>query len=464
MPGKAKMKLSKFKVMVVGDDNTQKIFSNTINKLGCRHFPVSISSEILTNIKKHNPHILFIDITSYKENSFQLIKKINTLNTGILLVMISSNNSFQIVVESIKAGAWDCIKKPITDEVLDVILKKASVTSRLFEQADNSKIIETTSEQNYIICNSKSMTKVWSEVNKIAATQANVLLSGESGVGKDVVARYIHSHSPRRSKPFVPVNCASLPEHLLGSELFGHEKGAFTGAISQKRGLFEFAHCGTIFLDEICEMSLAMQAELLRFLEDFKYRRLGSNELRHSDVRVISATNYPPMTAIEKNKLREDLYYRLGVVNIHIPPLRERRGEIPDLVNYFLEKVCRDNNMDCKKCNKSALEVLMNYNWPGNVRELKNVVQQAIYMTESSLITAADFPVELFKASKCAFHMSSNLEPFKVVKKQHVREFEKLYFQRLLSDTNGNMSRAANIAGISRKTIYSILKGIDLLT
>jgi transcriptional regulator with PAS, ATPase and Fis domain len=282
-------------------------------------------------------------------------------------------------------------------------------------------------------------------------------------LAKEVVARLIHAYSIRSQQAFVPVNCAALPENLLGSELFGHERGAFTGAISAKQGLFEFAHNGTIFLDEICEMSLGMQAELLRFLEDLNFRRVGGNKLRHADVRIISATNSSPQIAIEQKKLREDLYYRISVVNIHIPPLRARREDIPELIRYYLRKVCMENDIEIKEIKKDVFDVLLDYHWPGNVRELGNLVKKLVYLSRQSMIMLEDLPEDICKTATSADRSQKQLEPYKFEKEKHIREFETVYFQRILAESNGNLTRAAQMAKISRKTLYNILHKLNFL-
>jgi len=294
-----------------------------------------------------------------------------------------------------------------------------------------------------IIAKSSKMQRVIEVIKVVAKSNATVLITGESGTGKELVARAIHSQSHRRNKPFVAVSCAALPESLLESELFGHEKGSFTGAYAQKKGKFEFANGGTLFLDEVGEMSANIQVHLLRVLEEKEFTRVGGNESIKVDVRVISATNKDLRKAIEKQEFREDLYYRLNVVNIELPPLRERKEDIPLLAEYFLNKFTAENRKDVTKFSPEAMELVLDYDWPGNVRELENAIERAVILAKDSLIAVADLPQE-------------NLQPIGLASTgKNLKEVEKSHLLSVLRETGGNYSEAARILGISRMTLYN---------
>lgn len=307
-----------------------------------------------------------------------------------------------------------------------------------------------------IVGRSIPMRKVFEMIEKVAKTEANILILGESGTGKELVARSIHSHSNRRDKPFVPVDCGALPESLLESELFGYEKGAFTGALTQRPGIFEFANYGTLFFDEVSNFSLSLQAKLLRVLQERQFRRVGGRKLIGADIRIISASNQDLKKAVEEGKFREDLYYRLNVISIILPPLKERKGDIPLLAKYYLKKYSRLNHRTIKGISKDAMRFLEEYSWPGNVRELQNVIERAVSLTENEIIQPEDLPTSIRKNrtfSPIPGHFS-----FKETKRRWVDEFEKEYLKDLLKRTDGNITRAAKEAGLNRKTIYRLLK------
>ena len=294
------------------------------------------------------------------------------------------------------------------------------------------------------------MQQVIEVIKVVAKSNATVLITGESGTGKELVARAIHSHSYRKDKPFIAVSCAALPESLLESELFGHEKGAFTGAHAQRRGKFEIANRGTLFLDEIGEMSANIQVHLLRVLEEKEFTRVGGNELIKVDVRVISATNKDMKKAIASGQFREDLYYRLNVVTIELPPLRERKEDVPLLAQHFLKKFAVENQKEITGFSPEATDFLLKYDWPGNVRELENAIERAVILAKNSDVDAADMPQENLLLSHSAPASKS------------LREVEKNHILNVLSQTGGNYSEAARILGVSRVTLYNKMKNFGL--
>jgi len=296
------------------------------------------------------------------------------------------------------------------------------------------------------------MQRVIEVIKVVAKSNATVLITGESGTGKELVARAIHSQSHRRNKPFVAVSCAALPESLLESELFGHEKGAFTGAYAQKKGKFEFANGGTLFLDEVGEMSANIQVHLLRVLEEKEFTRVGGNEPIRVDVRVLSATNKDLRKAIEKQEFREDLYYRLNVVNIELPPLRERREDVPLLAEHFLNKFAMENQKEVTGFSPEAMELVLDYDWPGNVRELENAIERAVILAKDSIITITDLPKENLSLA------------YSTTPRKNLKEVEKGHILNTLRETGENYSEAARILGISRMTLYNKAKeyGFDV--
>lgn len=314
-----------------------------------------------------------------------------------------------------------------------------------------------------IVGKSPALLKVLKTVEKVAKTDSNVLIFGESGTGKELIAHLIHANSPRASHPFIPVDCAALPENLLESELFGFERGAFTDAYRTKHGIFEYADKGTLFLDEIGEMPLQMQTKLLRVLQERQFRRIGGRELIRVDVRFISATNRDLVQAMEEKTFRQDLFYRLNVISLYLPPLRERREDIPLLVAHFLRHYCEAFDKPLKIPTQAALALMEEYPWPGNVRELQNVIEQAVALTEEEEITPEDLPAKIRAMEGCDLQVSDLSLPFEDAKSRLVETFEKKYLQSLMAQCEGNVSLAARKAGVSRKTIHRLLKkhGLD---
>jgi len=310
-----------------------------------------------------------------------------------------------------------------------------------------------------IVGTSPALIKVLKTIKKVAPSNANVLLLGESGTGKELMARTIHLNSTRCDGPFIPVDCASLPETLLESELFGYERGAFTGALSTRPGIFEYANGGTIFLDEVGELSPSLQAKLLRVLQERQFRRVGGRQLIQVDVRVISATNQDLIQAVRDGRFRKDLYYRLNVVPIHLPPLRERKEDIKPLVRHFLRYFSQRDHRPLREVSQAAMELLERYPWPGNVRELQNVMERAVSLAEGEVILPEDLPEEVRKGRVPPIEDEIPLDlPFEEAKERWIELFERRYLRELLERTGGNISQAARMAGVNRKTIHRLLK------
>jgi len=456
----------KIKVLVVDDDELiQNYFCTVLSKLGYFYLGSKNAEEALSVIDIEKPHFAIIDIKLPEKTGIELLTEIRKINSNIVTIIITGYPSIETAQEAIKAGAIDYVQKPLSLEQIDLLLAKAVG----FRQSSIKKNVcspQTFSPIGFhdIVFNSTIMKDILKRTLSIALSDVSVLINGESGTGKELIARVIHHNSPRRKGCFIPVNASAVPENLLESELFGHEIGAFTGAVTKKRGLFEFANNGTIFMDEISEMSFSMQAKLLRVLEDYKIRRVGGYELRKIDVRFISATNIDPEKAVTANKLREDLYYRLNVVNITLPPLRQRSEDIPLLISYFIEKYAKHFNKEIVGIDDQALESMSKYNWPGNIRELMNVIQEIICLNSKTKIKNYDLPNKIQDYKSDPFSSMDSMKPFHQEKEKNTRTFEKLYFENLLHQVNGNISRAAEIAQISRTSLYDILNRNNLET
>lgn len=308
---------------------------------------------------------------------------------------------------------------------------------------------------------SEAMLRLFGKIKKVATSDANVLIYGESGTGKELLARALHRRSRRRKHPFVPVDTVALPASLLESELFGYEKGAFTGASAQRRGLFEYADGGTLFLDEISELDLHLQAKFLRVIQEREFRRIGSNDLTSVNVRIIAATNKEPLQAVEDGLLREDLFFRLNVIPFEVPPLRKRREDIPLLARHYAKKFSKSSESGQKKIDQEAMELLQGYRWPGNVRELMNVVEGMVSMTVGRRLRCSDLPDNILRSHPDG-QKKPWLLPYAKSKKISLEEFDKEYFKNLLIDCEGNVSKAASKAGVNRKTLYRKINSYNL--
>ncbi len=372
-----------------------------------------------------------------------LLEKLNQQNSHAPVIVMSAFGTVENAVEAMKKGAVDFLPKPFSLDHLGVVVEKALEVRKL---RDENRELREALGQKYqfenIIGNSQEMQDIFATITRVAGTRATVLLCGESGVGKDMIARAIHQHSPRRDKPFIKINCTAIPENLMESELFGYEKGAFTGANISKPGKFESADTGTVFLDEIGDVPPGIQVKLLRVLQDREFERLGSNKVMHTDVRVVAATNVDLRAALEQGTFREDLYYRLNVVPLNIPPLRERKDDIPYLVQHFAKKFGGE-------ISEGALERLMSYHWPGNVRELENVVERSILLAQGPRVEAGDVRIDTSAARSRPATSSDHFLPEGV----SLDEYEQSIIREALKRANGNKSQAARLLGLTRNAL-----------
>jgi DNA-binding NtrC family response regulator len=446
------------KILIIDDE--EDMLESCSRILERKHYKCITSSdpsEAIRIASVEHPTLVLTDLKMPKKDGMEVLKELKEIDPSIIVVVFTAYASVSSAVEAIKEGAFDFISKPFSSDQLLVSIERALNHKRLAEENRNLRTqIESTCGLDKIIGNSAAIKNVFEIVKKVAATDANILLYGESGTGKELTARSIHLNSNRRDRAFVPVDCITLSENILESELFGHERGAFTGASIAKQGLFELADKGTIFLDEIGKINLSMQAKLLRVLQERQLRKVGGSSLIDVDFRVISSTNIDLNKAIEEEKFIEDLFWRLNVITIEIPPLRERREDIDLLANHFIDEFSEKSGKDIKGISKEAMEILKKYDWPGNIRELQNVIERAMSLTDSNYIASLDLPDHVLGGTDSGSYIKNM--PFKLAKRKWLDAFEKKYFADILKESNGNISRAAQKAGIDRKTIYRIFK------
>ena len=429
----------KLTILIVDDESSARYgMKRVFEKDGYNLIEAEDGITALDKIKSQQPDLVFLDINMPDMDGISVLKQIKNLDRVPLVIMITAYGSEKIAVEAMKAGAYDYITKPYEIDELRLITRNA--LEKIALERENIRLrseIQKAEGFGDIIGKSKKMQDVYSLIEKVSPAKVTVLIQGESGTGKELVAREIHRLSERVDKPFVTMNCAALPENLTESELFGHEKGAFTGAHQRRKGKFELANNGTLFLDEIGDMSLNTQSKVLRVLQEETFERLGGTESIKVDVRLLSATNKDLLDECKKNNFREDLYYRLKVVDISLPPLRDRKEDIPLLVKYFLEMFSKKYSKNLQEISSDALRVLMEYNWPGNVRELKNAIERSVVLTEKEMLEIHHLPNEIkISSGKNIFSNNKSLYnlTFKEAKKKAVEEFEKEYIEKKLAE------------------------------
>ncbi len=425
------------------------------------------------------PDLLLLDINLPGMSGLEYLRELAADHAAPPVVMLTAHGNERTAVEAIKAGAYDYLAKPFEVDELRLVVKNALEAVGLKRENQQLRAeLQAARGVGELQGASDPMRRLYDLIQKVAATDVTVLIRGESGTGKELVARAIHEQSAQRRKgEFIAMNCAALPSELIESELFGHERGAFTGAAAQRKGKFELAHGGTIFLDEIGDMSLNTQAKLLRVLEERKVERLGSAHAIPIDVRVISATNHDLQAAVTAEKFRADLFYRLRVVQMDLPPLRERREDIPLLAEYFLISYAAKYQLKCTELSAAALKQLVAYDWPGNVRELRNAIERSVVLADGAALQAEDLPPELFSANQTipstkpaeAFQrpMTADAEEFLPVPyladfREARKEFERAYIERVLNETGGNVTRAAERVGMHRQSLQQKLKDLGL--
>lgn len=445
-------------IMVVDDErDIRESLEGVLSDEGYKVVVSASGDDALAEILKNPPDLVLLDIWMPVTDGVDVLKEIKAKNPNLPVIMISGHGTIETAVKTTKLGAYDFIEKPLSLDKVVLTIEHALEQKRLLEE--NIALREKARESYEIIGKSGVIEKLREDIAKAAPTNSWVLITGENGTGKEIVARNIHLFSERSAKPFIAVNCAAIPEELIESELFGHEKGAFTGALSRKKGKFDMADGGTIFLDEIGDMSLKTQAKVLRILQERNFERVGGTEKISVDVRVIAATNKDLEVEMNKGNFRDDLYYRLNVIPFHIPPVRERAEDIPLFVDYYFREFSRDTGREVPRLDPEAMKALINYDWPGNVREIKNLVERLLIMTNSGIITTDELP-HYFKGDGPVGGQTRLLSSLKDAK----RDFEKEFIVRKLREFGGNMAKTAEAIGIERSHLYRKVKGygIDL--
>jgi DNA-binding NtrC family response regulator len=413
--------------------------------------------EGLEKVELFSPGIVLTDLKMPRMDGMSLLSRLAERSESIAVIVVTAQGTIESAVQAMQIGAFNYIQKPIDFNRLKSILQNASELRRTRTELEvTRRQLRNKGQLGALVGSSKKMQEVFHLVEMVAPSTASVLITGESGTGKELVARTIHDLSTRKGKPFIAINCAAIPETLIESEIFGHEKGAFTGALERRVGCFELAEGGTLLLDEIGEMPVATQAKLLRVLEDRKLRRLGSKIETTVDVRVLAATNKVPEEAVANGHLRNDLYYRLNVFNIHMPPLREHKEDLPDLVQSLIGDMNSKHNRNVQMLSDAVMNQFQGYTWPGNVRELRNTLERAVIVCEGSVIETKHLPPGFGHAPARAAAMDPNALHLGVG--TTVEEAERQLIMKTLEATNNNKTRAAEILGISLKTLHNKLK------
>ncbi len=438
-------------ILIVDDEPTiLQSLSGLLTDEGFEVITTNNGYEALKIIDAEAPDLVMLDIWMPGIDGIETLREIKKVNTALPVIVITGHGNVETAVKATKLGAYDLIEKPLNIDKVIVAINNALNFRRLEEE--NRYLRKKTLEKHSISGNSAPIQALKAQIDNVAPTDSWVLIKGENGTGKELVARTIHQLSPRAESPMIDVNCAAIPETLMESELFGHEKGAVTGSSSKKRGKFELANTGTIFLDEIGDMNKATQAKILRVLDEKKFQRVGQGRILTTDVRVIAATNKDLEAEIENGNFREDLYYRLNVVPIVVPPLRDRLEDIPELTDIFLAEAAASNREKCKTIAPDAMDVLTKYSWPGNVRELKNLIERLAIMVHGETITVRDLPSNLSNRKR----MGSELFSMEDLDKAR-NAFEKEYVQRKLSVYNDDMEKTAQSIGVSVEYIQSLM-------
>jgi two-component system response regulator HydG len=451
------------KILIVDDDPGHLASVKMIVRSWGYAVATAEDGDVAVDMVKSDPvDLILMDVRMTNMSGIEALKEIKAYNPAIPVIIMTAYSSVGSAVEALKEGAYDYLIKPLDFEVLKLTIERAGEHAGLKEE---NRALKAHLREDYdmanIIGRSSSMAKLLEMMSMIAPSEATVLITGESGTGKELIARSLHFNSPRREKPLVVVNCAAITETLLESELFGHEKGAFTGADKRREGRFKQADRGTIFLDEIGEMSPTMQAKLLRVLQEKDIQRVGGEETIHVDVRVIAATNRDMESEVVQGRFREDLFYRLNVMPLNVPPLRERQEDIPLLAQHFMKKFAEKNRKTVKGFVPLAMDMLLNYEWPGNVRELENAIERAVILLTGEHITEQQLPLNI--TEKYPELMQPHTPEVKVTDgSRPLEEIEKEAIMETLKASGGNKAEAARRLGITRKTLHNKLKHYDL--
>ena len=434
------------KILVVDDEDiVRESLRDWLDGVGYKVDIAESGDKALKIIKQKKIKIMIADLIMPGMNGIELMKKAREIVPTISTVIITAHGTIQTAITAIREGAYDYVEKPFCPEKVELLIKNLVEHQDLVEENISlRRKIEDRFHFEGIIAKSPKMLKIIELIKTVAPTNATILIIGKTGTGKEVIARAIHHQSPRRNRPFIATSCAALPESLLESELFGHERGSFTGAVERKKGKFEAGDKGTLFLDEIGEINANTQIHLLRVLEEKKITRVGGNEEINVDVRVIAATNRNLKVSINQGRFREDLYYRLNVVTIDLPPLKDRMEDILPLAEHFLKKYAEESNKRIKNFSDDVVKFMLNYSWPGNVRELENMIERGVILSKNTAITLDELPQDIIHPTP--------------VEGKTVEAVTRNHIINVLEETKGNITKAANILGIRRMTLYNKLK------
>lgn len=465
------------KVLIVDDEKAARFaMKKVLRKESCKLLEAENGEVALSSVEQEDIDVVLLDLNMPKMDGFTFLEKLTQQENTPLVIVVTAHGSEKLAVEAIKNGAYDYLAKPYDVEELRTTVRNAIEKRKL--RRENKELLEKIRLQESfgeIVGESKTMQDVYSVIDKVAKTDVTVLICGENGTGKELVAQEIHRRSNRSDKPFIAINCAALPENLIESELFGHEKGTFTGADRDRKGKLEEAHGGTLFLDEIGDMAQETQAKVLRVLQDFSFQRLGSNQSIKVDVRFLAATNKDLKREIESGNFREDLYYRVKVVDVQLPALRERVTDIPCLISHFVQLFSQKYNRRVLGLQPSALQSMVQYRWPGNVRQLKNIIEKSIVLSTEEYIALEDLPKEIFELNNILSETSeTNLKElenqlifqdtisFREAKKSYVREFEKKFICARLKKHAGNISQTAQSLDMPRQSLQQKVRELGI--
>ncbi len=445
-----------YNILVIDDEAAQRdVLTGYLKKKGYKIFSASSGKEGIETAQTNPVDIILSDFKMPDLNGIEVLEQVKKINPEISFVIVTAYGTVENAVKAMRLGAFDYISKPVDLDELDLMIERIIEHKNLKSE---NQLLKTQLQEKYkitsIVSQSQKMEEVINVAARVADSKANVLITGENGTGKEVLAKAIHYISPRKDAAFIAVNVPALTETLLESELFGHEKGAFTGADKMKKGRFEIAHGGTIFLDEVGDIPQSIQVKLLRVLQEHQFERVGGTEKIEVDVRIIAATNKDLEQKIKDETFREDLYYRLNVVSIKIPPLRERKEDILPMIESFIEKYCKENSKEKLEISKEAIDILMKYNYPGNVRELENIIERAVVLTRGKVITLNDLPMHIkgFKEEKtlATLGKGSLTEQVEAIEKQLIFD--------ALQESGGNQTKAGKLLGLTERNLRYKLK------
>jgi len=464
------MNIDKSILIIDDEENIRKYLGRALAKDGFDVFTAEYGKEGLNLLLRKHIDIVLLDLNLPDINGLDVLKEIREVDVQSFIIIITAYGDINSAVEAMRLGAYDYLTKPFDIEDIKIVINKAFKIIGLEDRIEGLRRQVDRFQEGELITRSRKMKDLLEFVNRIAKASTTVMIYGETGTGKELIADLIHKESPRAGKPFVPIDCTSLPENLLESELFGHEKGAFTGAVGLKKGLFQVANEGTVFLDEIGELHLTLQSKILRVLETKSFRRVGGERYLETDVRIVAATNRNLRRLIKEKRFRSDLFYRLNVVPVYLPPLRERKEDIFPLIEYFVEFFNKKIGRNISNVSNEALNLLIDYDWLGNIRELKNVIEHMVIMSRGDVIGMQNLPTEIrsidkdvgFRSGHLIESASEILPDYRKTKKEVIEGFERDYLKRLLEKNQWNISQSAREIKMHRSSFQRLARKYGL--